>query len=274
MKNFYDISDFYNFIRKDDQTPSSHRHFQVYFYPIVPAADPNILPIFIPLFFTEVNLQKLTLCIQAITFPTDFNTGQLFNVTTPLGKWQSTNQTFYDLGGGSEHKITLTLLDQIQPIFEKFFNKWIKLSLDKQLSKFFKINMAIKYFKQNEMHKSSIAPNFIYYFRGVFPTSFSPCTIMHQPDSESGEDIKRKVVLSYDTCWPLSDQQYAETHYGLGYLFNPMELTGKKSKQQSFDEQFKKETEKYKEKTTTQQVQQQSPSVQQQQGSSVAKQKE
>lgn len=235
IKNLYGINDFYNFIKKPDNTPSTHRHFQVFFYPefnnykdIINdngKREPNEIRTNIKSLFDIGILEKITLSIQNVDLPQYLQLmGNPLTVNTVLGAYSTASENQYF---DAAKTLTFTLIDQMKPLFEKFFTKWIFLAgiteTDGPSYKygypFPKMNIAIKYYRQDQISENNenLKPNFIYYFRGVYPTSYQPCKIAHAVDID--DEIKRKVVFNFNTCWVLPNAAFAR-RYKLEYLFN------------------------------------------------------
>lgn len=235
IKNLYGISDFYNFINKPDNTPSTHRHFQVFFYPEFNNYKqtiskngkniPNEIQNNIKDLFNISILEKITLSIQSIDLPQYLSLqGNSLSINTVLGSYNTIGEDQYF---DADKTLTFELIDQMKPLFEKFFTKWIFLASIAETQgpyykygyPFPKMNVAIKYYREDQISgdNENLHPNFIYYFRGVYPTSYEPCRIAHA--FQKAEDISRRVLFKFNTCWVLPNAAFAK-RYKLDYLFN------------------------------------------------------
>lgn len=238
--NFYTIKDFYEFIRRPDNLPTTHRHFQVYFYPqyniyknfqtyqsnnqysFIERVYNNMNEL-----FTVSNFERIALSIQSITLPVTYNFDANKSIKTPMGIHNTHENNVFANGTGQE--LTFKIIDQIIPQFETFFNKWMYIcSLGQTQTEysygypFPKVNIAIKYFKENDPNLANpyvenLKPNFIYYFTDVFPFKFETCKINHSPTGD--EEITRTVSFKYNMCYVLPSASYAR-RYKLEYLFN------------------------------------------------------
>ena len=228
VKDFYTIKDFYNYIRKSENVPTTHRHFVVQLHPCVEQASQQLagsainfrggtetFPIFDNDFF-----ERFSMAIQSITLPTQFNIATQ-NYQTPLGNWNAADgDSWY---GKINNPLTFNLMDQMEPLFEKHFNQWMYMCQNGYSSTAEmscpKVNIIIKYFKQNEVYEGNyIEPNFIYYFTNAFPTQIQTCSIDHSGNDSEG-DLRRTVVFSYNTMLILNNATFA-AKYKLEHLFN------------------------------------------------------
>lgn len=250
-KDFYSIKDFYHSLQNPDRVPTSHRHFQIYLYPIyyynnqVIVRDENNFYTggmysnkyqgnmysernnsFFNNWFTEDTIEQFSLAIQNIKFPTSFGSPTT-SYKSPFGDYFGIdNNRFYGTSiNGNE--VSFQLIDQMSPFFEKKINDWIftvnRCTIPNQAGTLFpKVNMAIKYFKQTEVAPGSApSANFIYYFKEAFPVKFDTCTIDQGGDNDA--DLKRTLVFNFNTMYVLHNPQFAE-RYKLGYLFKPVHI--------------------------------------------------
>ncbi len=144
--DFYSVADFYNFIKKPDNVPTSHPLFTV--VPIMSnCADSagNIYPISRTLFSDET-LRKFALCVQNIQLPQlTFANGNQFgsdvNTDTPEGWFVSMANT--PPNWTSTKNVVINLLDTQDPIIERFIYPWFIYCLrtnDKKFSNIKEIN--------------------------------------------------------------------------------------------------------------------------------------
>lgn len=258
-KDFYTIRDFYNSLQNPDRVPTTHRHFQVYLYPIyyyqnqvITKGENNfyyggnayskggIMDVamkslrlqqagndFFAKWFTEETMEQFSLAIQNIKFPTSFGTPTT-SYKSPFGDYFGVdNNRFYGTSiNGNE--VSFQLIDQISPFFQKKINHWIftvnRCTIPNQAGTLFpKVNMAIKYFREDQVWMGNTpTPNFIYYFKEAFPVKFDTCTIDHS-GSDSEGDLRRTLVFNFNTMYVLHDRAFAE-RYKLGYLFEPVHI--------------------------------------------------
>lgn len=259
MKDFYSIRDFYNQLSNPDRVPTAHRHFQVYLYPqIATGSGDGTLNLDIKnfhnvmmesnvtlqnstkergysanQFFTKWQkgdtLEQFSLAIQEITLPVKFNV-KTTQFESPFGIYNGVdNDDFY--GKMEDNTLTFTLIDQMNPLFEKKFNDWIfeinRCHNDNRVGyPIPKVNIAIKYFRQDQVSKESysgrtIQPNFIYYFTDAFPIEFQTCSISHANDSDA--DFKRQVIFKFNNMYPLHNEEHAQ-RFNLRYLFTGIHI--------------------------------------------------
>lgn len=251
MKDFYSISDFYQSLQNPKLVPTTHRHFQVYLYPIyyynnqvIVRGENNFYTSgmysskyqgnmysernnsFFNDWFTEDTIEQFSLAIQNIKFPTSFGSPTT-SFKSPFGNYFGVdNNNFYGTSiNGNE--VSFQLIDQMEPFFEKKINDWIftinRTTIPNQAGTLFpKVNMAIKYFKQTEVYPGNTpTPNFIYYFKEAFPVKFDTCKIDHGGDSDA--DLRRTLVFNFNTMYVLHSKEFAK-RYKLGYLFEPVHI--------------------------------------------------
>lgn len=162
-KDFYTIRDFYNSLQNPDRVPTTHRHFQVYLYPIYYYNGQVITNCngyvgndfykgklwqkasrgwvtretsqftdygitegndFFAKWFTEETMEQFSLAIQNIKFPTSFGTPTT-SYKSPFGDYFGVdNNRFYGTSiNGNE--VSFQLIDQMSPFFQKKINHWI-----------------------------------------------------------------------------------------------------------------------------------------------------
>lgn len=123
LKDFYPISDFYNFIKHRDTAPTSSR-----FFTIVPFYIPGMSEYYSKarsILFTNDNLYKFALSVTNIELPNFcMHTGGVdstLDINTPIGAWRGLGNTTQFV---SSNEIKFHILETQDPLIENFIYEW------------------------------------------------------------------------------------------------------------------------------------------------------
>lgn len=207
LKTFYSTSDFFNYIKKPETTPSSHRLSSI--VPLVNSTikdNPRLSRI-----FTSTNLEKFSLLANDISNLPNFQMGGTENteitVNTPEGGWKGMGNNNIM---ASSQTFTINFIDTVEPIIENFIYPWFLECINANsggVYPFPRIDIIIRYFTDaeikriNEPKNLGMEPkeNFKYRITGCYPTAIDACTVNHRIDTD--QDYIRKVTFTFNNMY-------------------------------------------------------------------------
>lgn len=211
-KDFYSLKDFYNFIKTPKNAPATHRLCSLLLYPcIVDARTGKTIEQAYPTIFNHDNYKKFTLLANNINLP-NFKMGgtqdESVSVTTPEGLWKGMGNTNLV---PSSTDFTVNFLDTHDPIIENFIYEWFLLCVRADAGEIYpfpRMDLIVKYFKENDWTNDRPNINFIYKLTGIYPTAIDACTVSHQADSQT--DYFRKVTFTFNNMYKTKEKQDIE----------------------------------------------------------------
>ena len=247
LKDFYSVSDFYNFIKNKNTSPTASRFFTVVpFYVINPTsktagqADRSRQRL-----FTNTMLKKFALSIQKIDLPnfcmSTNGVDSSIVVNTPLGSWRGINNTTQFV---SNNEIKFYFLESQVPIIEYWVYEWFMACLSTKHGNtdvggrldfeypFPRLNLAVKYYRTDDFYipkgalYAEIRPTFIYWITGLYPDDLEAYPF-DNTEAKSGS-INRACTFAFNEMHCITQQNMASLR--AVDLFNPVRIELKKVK--------------------------------------------
>ena len=232
LKDFYSISDFYNFIKDPNNSVTPQRLFSIVPFPEtysitnqsidkVSKGAQNL--------FNPNDLRRFALSVTKIDTPNFcLSQGEInsnYEINTPIGSFRGLdNTTLFS----SNNEIKFTILELQNPIIETWIYEWLNVCLQTKCNfkgmninyeyPFPRLNLAIKYYRTDQFKENAtkIEPNFIYWITGLYPDDMETFKFDHA-SAESGS-INRVVTFAYNMMICVTRQN--AKRYNLEELFD------------------------------------------------------